>query len=75
MSDKDELYKELGKLTVQEAERILQTLPDDAKLVEGTKVMSARELKQKFAVDDETKIKFAKKAIAFKMDLLLRKGE
>lgn len=69
----DEREKRIGKIALKVTKQMLDSMPDDAEYVEGTEVLSGKEVKQKFKVDDEFAAKNVERLLKLKFDMAKRK--
>ena len=69
----DERDKKIAKAAIKAAKEMLQSLPDDQKLVMGREVFTGKEVKEKFEADDEFAAKTAEQVLKLKLDTLIRK--
>lgn len=65
--------KKIAKAAIKAAKEMLQSLPDDAKYIEGRKVFTGKEVKEKFETDDEFAAKTVERVVKLKFDKLVRK--
>jgi len=69
----NEREKKLAEAAIKAAKEMLQSLPDDAEYVHGREVLTGKEVKQKFEIDDEFAAKTAEQILKLKLDTLIRK--
>jgi len=65
--------KKIAKAAIKAAKEMLRTLPDDQNLVMGREVLTGKEVKKKFEVDDDFAAKTAEQILKLKLDTLVRK--
>lgn len=73
MTNDDERYKKIGKAAVDATRKMMKTLPDNAKLIEGKQVLSGKDAKKKFEADDDFAAKQTERLIGLAADLTKRK--